>query len=240
MLRASSKKQFSRLPKLDEMAGEHVALIRSRQSSGPVILAGQCFGGKLAFEVAHQLQRAGQKVEAVFLLDTWMTPPTWWWWKKTWLRAHLQKLRQQGPRYLWRKGRRRINLEKDRLAERLQLAIHDDFSMHVPWPIIQRIYRHAATGYEPRVLATRGCLFVSRDDWASSAFRKVDNSLGADGLFSGGTEVFEVPGDHVTILDEPHLPELVQCFRQVLAGLRSSESNQERPPMERAGLVQAR
>jgi aspartate racemase len=240
ILRASAKWQFSKFPKLNQIVGKHVALIQSRQSSNPLILLGHCFGGRIAFEVAHLLQRAGQEVQAVFLLDTWMKGPTSrWWWKRTWLQAHLQKLSQQGPRYFWRKSRRRIHLEKDRLAERLQLAIHDEFNLHVPWPIIQRIHRYAVKGYVPRVLHTRGCLFVSKDDWASIAFRKRENSLGASELFANGVEVFDVPGDHVTILDEPHLPELAQCIRLALANLHSSQALQEDPEPMRAEAVPA-
>jgi thioesterase domain-containing protein len=125
------------------------------------------------------------------------------------------------------------------LAERLQLAIHDEFNLHVPWPIIQRIHRYAVKGYVPRVLHTRGCLFVSKDDWASIAFRKRENSLGASELFANGVEVFDVPGDHVTILDEPHLPELAQCIRLALANLHSSQALQEDPEPMRAEAVPA-
>jgi aspartate racemase len=220
VLRASLHKQFSVLPKLEELAAEHAALIGNQHTSRRLVLAGHCFGGLLAFEAAHQLQRAGKSVEAVLLLDTWMTRLTFWWQKKTWFRVHAQMLLKEGPRYLWQKGRRRVRLEKDERASRLKLAKNADFSLHAPWSIIERIYRHAGRSYHPQVLASRGMLFVSKDDWQSNAFRQIDISLGASRFFAGGVEVLDVPGDHVTVLDEPNLPQLAQCFQEGLERLR--------------------
>jgi amino acid adenylation domain-containing protein len=224
-LKASANKQFSALPRMEDLAAEHAALIKSHQTNGSLLLVGHCFGGLLAFEVAHQLQRAGKQVEAVLMLDTWMIEPTFWWQKKAWFRAHVWKLLQQGSPYLWRKSLRRINLEKDKLASRLNLAIHGDFNAHVPWAIIERIYNHVIYGYRPQVLANRGMLFVSQDDWLSKAYRQLDDSLGASRWFGGGVEVMDVPGDHVTVLDEPRLPELAKCFRSSLEKLRLKQIN---------------
>jgi amino acid adenylation domain-containing protein len=215
-LRASAKKQFSALPCLEDLAVPHVALIKKRQTAGSLILAGHCFGGMLAFEVARQLRELGIPVKAVLLLDTWMAQTTFSWRKKAWLREHFGKLLHQGLRYLWQKGKRRIMLEKTELASRLELAIKDDFNVHVPWAIIARIYEHSMNGYRPKPLATHGLLFVSQDDWMSNAYRKLDDSLGANGVFTGGVEVVNVPGNHVTVLNDEHLPALAEQFEKSL------------------------
>jgi thioesterase domain-containing protein/acyl carrier protein len=215
-LRAATRKDFAALPLMEEWAAKHVALIRSRPTNGPVRLAGHCFGGMLAFEVARQLQTAGVPVEAVLLLDTWMTMPTFWGEKKAWLQEHVGKLVKQGPQYLWRKSRRRIDLEKKELASRIDLAVHDDFDLQIPWIIIARIYRHAMDHYQPKPLASRGILFISQDDWMSNAFRPKDNTLGASRVFTGGVEVVDVPGNHVTVLNETHLPKLAEHYNRHL------------------------
>ena len=235
-LKASVDKQFSALPSMETLAADHVTLIMSHQTNGPVLLAGHCFGGLLAFEVAQQLQCAGQPVEAVLMLDTWMVEPNFWWQKKTWLQAHIRKLLQEGSPYLWRKSMRRVNLEKDKLASRLELATQGDFNVHVPWLIIERIYRHAMDGYRLRPLASRGMLFISQDDWLSNAYRQLDDSLGVSRWFSGGVEIMDVPGDHVTVLDEPHLPELAHCFNKCLRQLQHGlERASDEEGHERAG-----
>jgi amino acid adenylation domain-containing protein len=220
ILKASAKKQYSALPRMEDLAAEHVALIRSRPPAGPVLLAGHCFGGILAFEVAQQLQAAGIQVGAVLLLDTWMANTTFWWEKKAWLREHLGKFFQQGPAYLWHKSRRRIRLEKQELDSKIRFFINDDLNMNVPKSLIFRIYRQAMKGYQPKALAGRGILFVSQDDWLSNAYRPLDDSLGASGYFTDGVEVINVPGNHVTVLNEDHLPELARHFNKCLEQFR--------------------
>ncbi len=215
-LRAAAKKDLSALPRMEEWAAKHVALIRSRKITGPIRLAGHCFGGMLAFEVARQLQAAGVRVETVLLLDTWMMMPTFWGVKKAWVSEHFGKLFRQGPKYLWRKSRRRIDIEKKELTSRFDLAFSDDFNVQIPWAIIARIYRHALQGYRPEPLATRGILFISQDDWISNAFRPQDNTLGARRVFGGGVTVVDVPGNHVTVLQETHLPALAEHYNRNL------------------------
>ncbi len=217
-LRASAENRLADLPSIRELAKDHIALIRSRQSRRPIILVGHCFGGELAFEIAHQLKAAGEQIEALLMLDTWMVRPGFWWKKKTWIQAHFKRFLQQGPAYFWRKSRRRIHLEKDDLASKLKLVADGSYNVHVPWSVILRIYHHAqpAQGWPAKKLTCRGLLFVSRDDWESNAYRLVDNTLGTGRWFAEKVEVMGVPGDHVTVLDEKNLPELAFCYNDVL------------------------
>ena len=45
--------------------------MRNVQLEGPYFLGGHCFGGVVAFEIAQQLQAAGQKVGLLALCDTY-------------------------------------------------------------------------------------------------------------------------------------------------------------------------
>ena len=47
-------------------------MIREIQPRGPYVLLGWCNGGTLAFEIARQLEEAGEVVSRVFLIDTWI------------------------------------------------------------------------------------------------------------------------------------------------------------------------
>jgi amino acid adenylation domain-containing protein len=60
---------FSRAKNLEELAANHVAEIKQIQPIGPYRIAGFSFGGIVALEIAHQLQRAGDVIEVLFLLD---------------------------------------------------------------------------------------------------------------------------------------------------------------------------
>jgi amino acid adenylation domain-containing protein len=74
---------------IKEMARCHIEKIRSVQPHGPYRLAGFCFGGNLAAEIAWQLVAAGQEVELLVLLESmppnqnpdsriWLQPSIWW------------------------------------------------------------------------------------------------------------------------------------------------------------------
>jgi len=53
-----------------EQAAEfYLSEIRKVQPKGPYLLGGYCFGGQVAFEMAQQLQREGEKVAAVVMLS---------------------------------------------------------------------------------------------------------------------------------------------------------------------------
>ncbi len=57
------------LTRIPDMAAHYVGELRSVQPRGPYLLGGFCYGGVLALEMAHQLQRAGDEVALVALLD---------------------------------------------------------------------------------------------------------------------------------------------------------------------------
>jgi len=56
-------------PTLEQIAARYVALLREYQPQGPYRLLGLCFGGIVAYEVARQLEAAGQRVESVAVID---------------------------------------------------------------------------------------------------------------------------------------------------------------------------
>ncbi len=54
---------------IEEMAFDYAQEIRSIQPNGPYIVIGECIGGLVAYEVAQQLQKSGQEVALLALLD---------------------------------------------------------------------------------------------------------------------------------------------------------------------------
>ena len=59
--------------RIEPMAAHYVAELRRVQPQGPYRIGGTCFGGVVAYEMAHQLRRAGEDVEMLFMLEAW--PP---------------------------------------------------------------------------------------------------------------------------------------------------------------------
>ena len=54
---------------LEEMASSYLAEVRRSQPHGPYYLGGLCAGGVIAFEMAVQLERAGEEVRVVTIMD---------------------------------------------------------------------------------------------------------------------------------------------------------------------------
>jgi acyl-CoA synthetase (AMP-forming)/AMP-acid ligase II/thioesterase domain-containing protein/acyl carrier protein len=57
------------LPRMEDIAADNVARIRTVQPSGPYYLTGACFGGRVAYEMARQLEASGERVGLLLLLD---------------------------------------------------------------------------------------------------------------------------------------------------------------------------
>jgi thioesterase domain-containing protein len=57
------------LPTVEVMAAAHIKSMRAIQPEGPYLLGGWCNGGLLAYEMARQLDAAGQKLDLLLLMD---------------------------------------------------------------------------------------------------------------------------------------------------------------------------
>jgi acyl carrier protein len=61
------------LKRVEDIAADYLQAIRLVQRKGPYRLLGSSFGGKVAYEAAYQLDRDGEKVDFVMMLDTFAT-----------------------------------------------------------------------------------------------------------------------------------------------------------------------
>ncbi|MGO9593510.1 MAG: AMP-binding protein [Steroidobacteraceae bacterium] len=66
-----------RIVSLQEMATEHLAVIRQWTPRGPYLLGGYCIGGIVAAEIARQLVEQGEKVAGLFLIDPARSAAPW-------------------------------------------------------------------------------------------------------------------------------------------------------------------
>ncbi|MGD9872689.1 MAG: AMP-binding protein [Kiritimatiellia bacterium] len=64
------------LKRVEDMAALYIREIRTIQPAGPYRLGGMCLGGVIAYEMAQQLVKQGEKVEFLGVLDT-RRPPGW-------------------------------------------------------------------------------------------------------------------------------------------------------------------
>ncbi len=59
---------------IESMASAYLKEMRTVQKTGPWFVGGHCFGGNPAFELARQLEAAGDPASAVIVLES-MPPP---------------------------------------------------------------------------------------------------------------------------------------------------------------------
>ncbi len=110
------QKQQTALTSVAEQATLYLKEIRTLQPVGPYFLAGESFGGLVAFEMAQQLQRQGEKVALVVLFDTDAPGGMKKLPRSKRVLLHLAKLLQAGPTYALEKVGRKLDSSKDRLV----------------------------------------------------------------------------------------------------------------------------
>jgi thioesterase domain-containing protein len=233
---AAANDDAAALPTMEQLVTPFVVALSAHVGSSPCVLAGHSFGGVIAFEAAHQLQRMGGKVELVILLDTHgQRPPLLYevWpklrhaWKLTFDKVRTD--RQAGLislhlRRAWlmllltsAKGIKRILRLDGRPISKLNAITPfiDEQGKPLPLQLVERLYAKAKKNYEFRLLDSRGALFrVDQDEEYLGAY---DESLGWKGLFAKGLEIISVTGDHHTMLWEAsHRVALVRKMSEVL------------------------
>src|SRR5262249_19149018 len=76
-----------------QMATSYIAEMRSVQPQGPYSLVGYSFGGLVAYEIAQQLHRAGEQVDMLCLIDTYVHERCLPW--GAWLRFQRSYVKRQ-------------------------------------------------------------------------------------------------------------------------------------------------
>ncbi len=204
---------------IEAAATDYIAEMRQVQPHGPYYLGGFSGGGITAYEIAQQLRAQGEEVAALVLLDTPLpVRPTMD--RGDRLRTKLQDIRREGPKYLvdWVKSRIAWEIEKrqgreERADEGQQfhnLAIQDAFLESVgsyqvkPWDGTLALFRPplvAKWTVGGRLISDERVYLYPDNDWTQ---------------FAPNIEVFEVPGDHDSMVLEPNVRVLAARIRRYL------------------------
>ena len=213
---------------LEEMAAHYVREICQLQPEGPYHLAGYCFGGIVAFEMAQQLQAQGQAVGLLALLEaSWQDAET-----------------SARSRHLGNRMRRRLAFEAAQLSRlrgseklgyllgRVKMVVLDQPRSLLPQVIhrwkesrragsymdqaiqqVEAAHWEAVEKYVPRVYPGRVTLFRAARVSARFIF---DPTYGWAPLAGGGLDIVEIPGERPTIVDEPDVRILAEQLRRCL------------------------
>lgn len=217
--------------RIEEMAEYYTGLLRSRFSSGPYYLAGWCYGGIVAVEMARQLLAAGEAVGFVGLLETVAPPPS--------LRAFRYYLHRLGcfahmtPVQWVRYFRRKAAYRRDvRIANRMRFRRLEASPAANPAMLEERnrrlarlehVYRanlDALKVYRPRFYPGHLTLFNA----AKLDEGVIPDALNAWAGLAASIEVYPVPGDHDSMLVEPNVSRLARDLQRALNRAQEGEA----------------
>ncbi|MFQ5419790.1 MAG: thioesterase domain-containing protein [Anaerolineae bacterium] len=200
---------------LKTMAADYIALIRSTQPDGPFLIGSWSLGVIIAFEIARQLTAAGEEVTALIMLDQGPDLP------------HEEP--EDEAEYLMDTFGKNVPLSLDRLRtmtpdKQIAHVFHEAQKVNWIMPdltlaqfhlFVRMMQTHTAAwrDYVPQPYPGKIALF--RADEQASANGEPD--MGWSSLVAGGVTIIPVPGDHITMLQEPHVQVLADRLRNCLA-----------------------
>ncbi|MEG4318851.1 MULTISPECIES: amino acid adenylation domain-containing protein [unclassified Microcoleus] len=177
-----------------DLATRYLKEIQTLQPTGPYLLAGESLGGLVAFEMAHQLRLQGEEVALLCLLDS-AIPGKHQLSLSQKLAFHAKNLRQEGLSYVFQKlqlktkSTSNINHDNDYVDPRLEFR------------------DYAFNNYRPQPYPGRAILFRAMDE---SHFSTLENW---NELLLGGLDIYDIPGNHLSILQKPNVHLLAEKMR---------------------------
>ncbi|MBL8006957.1 MAG: amino acid adenylation domain-containing protein [Ignavibacteria bacterium] len=201
---------------IEQMSVHFVKEIQSLQPEGPYLIGGRCFGGRVAFDVAQQLTKQGQKIALLSIFDTW--PPFTE--KpvdhipqkrdsKHFISSTIKHIRTGE---FFKVAYNYSSNEIKKLIKNLKNKYDDTFSSER-----KKIYNHIRQIHfkaQDRYIAKKfpGKITLIECEATKTEYRKRWESLAG-----GGLEFYVIPGtDHKSIVREPKLREFVEKLNFVL------------------------
>jgi amino acid adenylation domain-containing protein len=217
------------LTTIKEMAAHYLKEMREVQPEGPYLIGGRSSGGTVAFEMACQLADVGQEVALLALLDTYpagyfkLLPGASSRRERTWRRlkkwgSHVDNLRKlnaaESVAYIFRKLRFAPAKIKHKIYRRAY-KFYKRYGRAIPQLLknIEEINFAAVKEYVPRTYAGDLTLFLAKDMTAD-----YDLHEGWRNLVHGEIETYEISGNHLDMIKQPHVNELAErlsaCLRR--------------------------
>nr|APD71691.1 non-ribosomal peptide synthetase 3 [Streptomyces sp.] len=221
---------------VEEIADSYVAALRKVQPHGPYAIGGWSFGGFVAFEIARRLRASGEDVARLVLLDTTALSQGerhqhdddallgWFFWELLWLE---------------RGGDSPMECVPDELSS---LEAKFDFIARLATDagvlpagssgaVIRRLFRvyqanwQAALDYRPEA-GDQGLTLIRAMEplpdvlaamHGAAGSRHEDRTNGWSDMTDGPLQVIGVPGDHLTIMEEPYVEHMARTVADLIA-----------------------
>ncbi len=188
--------------RIEDMATYYIKHIRTFQPEGPYFLAAFSAGGVIAFEMARQLSEQGQEIGILALFDTrsplyFQSLPF-----RDWLSLHLINLSGLKPKDKLTYFVNGVNERFNKIIYSVKKILKKILFPTNQQPITQEVpfytvCEQAVRNYTPQIYSGKIILFRSCEQpwWVAG-----DRLLGWTKLASAGVEVYDIPGQHNSIV----------------------------------------
>jgi len=207
----------------EEMARDYIAEMRTVQEHGPYMVGGFSGGGYTALEIARQLKEAGEEIALLVMLDTpgSLIPETLS--MKDRATIQVQRFEQKGAKYLVEWAQSRVEWELGKIRKRFEEP-EELSSAEFHNEAIEMAFRGALARYE--IPHWDGELILFRPPLEKAYVLGPERILNHDREYvyddNGWSEkadvvkVFEVPGDHDSMVLEPNVRVLARKLRELI------------------------
>jgi amino acid adenylation domain-containing protein len=204
------------IERVEDMASYFIQSIQTIQPHGPYFIVGYSFGGIVAFEIARQLTERGKEVAFLGLLDIRCptiaaieTP------FREWLDIQIDRMGKmtlkQQFNYIYEKL---FNPKSQAYRDRV-IATLSDLDIFTPELVtVLNCNVQAAKEYKPQLFGGRATLFWSEyQNW----YIKKYPTLGWGNLVTDGLDIQHIPGNHTSLMQEPHVRVLARKLESSIA-----------------------
>lgn len=207
--------------RVEDLAAAYLRRICAVQPRGPYVLAGFSFGGQIAFEMARRLREEGEDIELLALIDTGfrrrdLPLSARLRAKFSWACQAVRRLTARRPHEWLPHPRRALRTWRAQRDEnwQVQIAMADALP---PLPPRRRAVLEgnvaAARAYAPRPYPGVIHYFQAADRRG-----RHDDPVPGWQKLSRGVRLFRIPGEHASMIQEPHVRvlarEIAACLVQ--------------------------
>ena len=217
----------------ESAASDYIAEMRQVQPHGPYLLGGFSGGGITAYEIARQLEQAGETVSLLVMLDTPLPMGTP---LKRIDKAiiKLAELRKGGGTFLWHWAKQRVRWELDRLGNR-QAEPAAPKTHQLNNEAIQAAFLRSLPLYKVHNWDGPAVLFrppldrrwkVTGGRWVGAEREYLDPDNGWT-RHMPHLRVLEVPGNHDSMVLEPNVRVMASLLRGCIEEAQTAELGKE-------------
>ena len=215
---------------IEQMASGYLEEVRKKQPQGPYLLGGVCLGGVIAYEMAQQLYAVGESVGLLVLIDSYAPGKNRHLRSRSALSAYLD--RHLGELLLLpsvaRPGYIARWLTNGGIRFGRALGFQENSSLARATRRVASAHRRAIVSYKPKAYPGRVVQLMC----GNASHRSYEDRRLAWSSLASRFEVRLVPGDHLSMVEQPHARVLAQelqvCFDRVDGTINSSSLQPER------------